>query len=294
SVFGLLSLLDQKDAGWPEGGSLALAKSIETRYRELGGVIHYGAKVVRIVVRDGKACGVELADGSVHEAGEVIGAADGRSTIFGMLGGRYLSDSLRKDYETLPLYTPLMQVSFGVRRLMTGTPRLTSYAFPKPMQVGGQSIGWAFLNVFAFDPTMAPDGCTAVTVNFWASYDYWDALSKDTARYHEEKKRVADDVLAWLETVHPGISADVEVVDVATPVTTVRYTGNYRASYEGWRPTVGTMRKKIENTLPGLRSFTMIGQWTASFAGLPTVAHDGRKVIQKLCKEDGKTFVTTV
>ena len=84
----------------------------------------------------------------------------------------------------------------------------------------------------------------------------------------------------------------MEVSDVATPVTTERYTGNYRASYEGWRPSVKTMRMKLETTLPGLRAFTMIGQWTTTFAGLPTVAHDGRRVIQKLCRQDGRRFIT--
>jgi phytoene dehydrogenase-like protein len=293
SILGLLSMLDKKEAGWPEGGSLALARSIEKRYMDLGGVIHYGARVSEIIVRGGKACGVRLADGSVHEADEVIGAADGRSTIFGMLGGKYVSPKIRSDYETLPLYTPIMQVSFGVKRSMVGEPRLTSFAFAKPMAVGGQTISWAFLNVFGFDPAMSPEGRTAVTVNFWAPFDYWEALSKDRTRYCAEKKRVEADVLAWLDTVHPGISKDVEASDVATPMTTVRYTANHRGSYEGWRPSVKTMRMKLETTLPGLASFSMIGQWTAPFAGLPTVAHDGRRVIQKLCKEDGKPFVTT-
>jgi phytoene dehydrogenase-like protein len=294
SILGLLSILHKKEAGWPEGGSLALARSIETRYKELGGVIHYGARVEEIIVRDGKACGLRLSDGSVHQADEVVSAADGRSTIFSMLGGKYVSPKIKGYYDTLPLYTPLMQVSFGVKRDMAGQARLTSYAFEKPMAVGGQTIAWAFLNVFGFDPTMSPEGRTAVTVNFWASFDYWDALSKDRARYCQEKKQVEADVLAWLETVYPGISRDVEVSDVSTPTTTVRYTGNYRGSYEGWRPSVGTMRMKLETTLPGLKSFSMIGQWTAPFSGLPTVAHDGRRVIQKFCKEDGKTFVTAV
>jgi phytoene dehydrogenase-like protein len=294
SILGLLALLDAGEAGWPEGGSLALARTIEKRYRDLGGAIHYGARVEEIVVRDGSAVGVRLADGSFHEADEVISAADGRSTIFGMLGGRYVNERIKGCYDGLPLYTPLMQVSFGVNRDMSGLPRLTSFAFANPMAVGGSSIGWAFLNIFGFDPTMAPRGKTAVTVNFWASFDYWEDLAKDSAAYLAEKKRVEADVMKWIDTLYPGIAADVEVTDVATPMTTLRYTGNYRASYEGFRPTVKTMRMKLDTTLPGVRSFSMIGQWTAPFAGLPTVAHDGRRVIQTLCRQDRKRFVTTV
>jgi len=140
---------------------------------------------------------------------------------------------------------------------------------------------------------MAPEGKAAVTVNFWASYDYWEGLSRDRDAYRAEKDRVAADVLAWLDTEYPGISRDVEVTDVATPMTTVRYTGNYRGSYEGWRPTVGTGKSTLERTLPGLAGFSMIGQWTSTFAGLPTVANDGRRAIRALCGRDGKEFVTT-
>jgi phytoene dehydrogenase-like protein len=292
-VVSLLSMLNARVAGWPVGGSLALARAIEKRYRDLGGAIRYGARVAEIVVRDGRAAGVRLTDGSLHEADEVIGAADGRSTLFGMLGGRYVSTALQKAYETLPLYTPLMQVSFGVNRDMRDAPRLTTYGFAKPLAVGGAEAAWLFVNNYGFDPTMAPSGKTAVTVNLWASYDYWERLSRDREAYRAEKDRVAADVLAWLDTVYPGISRDVEVTDVATPMTTVRYTGNYRGSYEGWRPTVKTVGLKLGNTLPGLAGFTMIGQWTAGFAGLPTVANDGRRVIRGLCEQDGKEFVTT-
>jgi len=294
SVLSLLSMLHAREAGWPEGGSLALARSIEKRYRDLGGTIHYAARVTEIVVRSGAASGVRLEDGSVHKADEVISAADGRTTIFGMLGGKYLNAAIRGYYETLPLYTPFMQVSFGVKRAMPNLPRLTTFAFAKPIAVGGATAQWAFLNNFGFDPLMAPAGSTAVTVNFWASYDYWQKLSQDRAAYLAEKQHVAADVLTWLESVYPGIAADVEVTDVATPITTERYTGNYRASYEGWRPSLKTMRMKLPTTLPGLRAFTMIGQWTTTFAGLPTVAHDGRRAIQKLCRQDGRPFVTSV
>ena len=114
----LLSALQRKDAGWPEGGSLALARSIERRYGELGGVIHYGARVEEIIVRDGRAVGVRLADGSEHFADEVISAADGHATLFHMLGGKYVSQEMAAAYERLPLYTPLVQVSFGVKRDM--------------------------------------------------------------------------------------------------------------------------------------------------------------------------------
>jgi phytoene dehydrogenase-like protein len=293
SLLGLLSWLDKKEAGWPEGGSLALAKSIEKRFIDLGGVVHYGAKVDEILVKDDRAVGVRLVDGSMHAADEVIGAADGRSTIFGMLKGRYVGPELQNVYDTFPLYTPLLQVSFGVARDMSAEPRLTMYKFDPPASFGDTRAPWAGINNYSFDSTLSPKGKTALTVLFWSPFDIWEKLAGDRARYADEKARVERDVLGWLEKVYPGIQKDVEVTDIATPLTTVRYTGNYRASYEGWRPSMATWGKQIPGTLPGLSGFRMIGQWTAPFAGLPTVATDGKRVIRSLCEQDGKEFTSS-
>lgn len=106
---------------------------------------------------------------------------------------------------------------------------------------------------------MAPPGRSVLTISFQSPYDRWERLHQDREGYREEKNRGEEDAVRWLESVYPGIGADIEVADVATPMTTVRYTGNWRASYEGWRPIPATMRVKLERTLPGLKGFSMIG-----------------------------------
>ena len=65
-------------------------RPIEQCFREMGGQVTYNATVEKILVEDDRAVGVRLHDGSEHRAGAVIWAADGRSTLFGMLDGRYL------------------------------------------------------------------------------------------------------------------------------------------------------------------------------------------------------------
>jgi len=37
----------------------------------------------------------------------------------------------------------------------------------------------------------------------------------------------------------------------------------------------------------------MVGQWTTPFAGLPSVALNGRQAIQALCRKERRPFVTT-
>jgi phytoene desaturase len=300
----LLSALHGRKAGWPEGGSLGLAKSIARRYAELGGVIHYGARVEEIIVRGGRAVGVRLADGSEHLGDEVISAADGHGTLFRMLGGKYMSRALQSAYRRLPLFTPMVQVSFGVKRDTWVAPagaggrpelaRLTTVQLDPPVRIGGTEVSFIMLNNYAFDATLAPRGRSALSVVFPSPWEHWERLTDDKEGYFAEKMHVLGDCMKWLESRLPGITADIEVMDVATPLTTVRYTGNYHASYQGWLPTPKTLRVKIDRRLPGLTHFSMVGQWTTPAAGLPTAAGDGRRVIQELCAQDGKEFRTTV
>ena len=150
------------------------------------------------------------------------------------------------------------------------------------------------LNNYAFDATLAPRGTSALTVMFLSPWEHWEKLADDQEAYFAEKAHVLGDCMKWLESRFPGITADIEVTDVATPLTTVRYTGNYHASYEGWLPTPETLRMRIEKRLPGLDGFSMVGQWTTPAAGLPTAAGDGRVAIQGLCAQDGKEFRTAL
>jgi phytoene dehydrogenase-like protein len=83
-------------------------------------------------------------------------------------------------------------------------------------------------------------------------------------------------------------------VDVATPVTYERYTGNWRGSYMGWRMTTTTIRRQMRRTLPGLDRFYMAGQWVFSGGGVSGATASGRHVMQVICKKDKKRFATTV
>ena len=113
-------------------------------------------------------------------------------------------------------------------------------------------------------------------------------------RYEAEKKEIAIKVIDQLERRLPSIAEQVEVVDVSTPMTVERYTGNWQGSQEGWLITTETlgmvMGKGMEKTLPGLDDFYMAGQWVEPGGGVPTVAASGRGVIKTICKKDGKKF----
>ena len=85
----------------------------------------------------------------------------------------------------------------------------------------------------------------------------------------------------------------MEIVDVPTPYTYYRYTGNWKGSPDGWYITPENMQQNEPiRSLPGLEGLHMIGQWTAPFTGTVLAALTGRQAIQLMCKKDKSRFVT--
>jgi phytoene dehydrogenase-like protein len=289
-----LAWMHNRDAGYPIGGSLAFARGIEQRYRELGGTLHYRARVERILVEDGRAVGVRLAGGTEHRGDVVISAADGHATIFDMLEGRYADDRIRSYYEELPIFQPVVQVSLGVARDLSSEPHAVNCLLSPPITVAGKEERRMSVRHLAYDPTQAPPGKSTVIVMFESSYAPWKELAEERERYDAEKQSIALAVMDRLDERWPGFKKDVEVVDVATPLTYVRYTNNWQGSMEGWLITPETMRmtmgKGMPKTLPGLENFYMAGQWVEPGGGVPTAAMSGRSIMQRICKEDGKRF----
>lgn len=108
-------------AGYPVGGSLNLAKNIEREAKRLGVTFRYNSTVERIVVEDGVAKGVTLRGGEQVEADYVISAADGHTTLFGMLEGKYLSKPYQRAYESYPLFPPASWSPWASKVIILGT-----------------------------------------------------------------------------------------------------------------------------------------------------------------------------
>ena len=221
------------------------------------------------------------------------------SGLCSLTGGRagYTNDLIRTYYESAPERQVMgLHVSLGVARDFSGEPHALVLWLPEPVRIGDELHDRLDLELYAFAPETAPAGKTAVKAHFSASYAYWRGLRDQGAAYEEEEQRIAETVIEQLDRRFPGLKAQVEVVDVATPLTTERYVGSYRG-LQAWpvpnqSPMDALSGKGLSRTLPGLEGFYMAGQWAGGL-GLPTVAAMGRKTIEAICKKDGRRFVTS-
>ena len=130
-----------------------------------------------------------------------------------------------------PQTRPLVMISFGVAREFKGESSLNLIKLERPITTGSKAIDGITVRIFNYSEGFAPPGKTVVQVMFETDFYWWNKLQKDRPGYDAEKKRVADQVLQQLEARYPGISSQVEMIDVATPYTWWRYTHNHKGAY---------------------------------------------------------------
>ena len=284
----ILSWFNQNNAGYLLGGSLPMTVRMAEKYKSLGGKLSLVNKVEKIVVLDDKATGVILSNGTQIDADYVISAADGYSTIFKMLGGKYQTEQIKDAYTNWPIFTPIVQVSFGInKKIKSNVPNETFIA--KDLLIGQTKLetGYSLMN-YSFDSTMAPIEKTVIVMRFESPWDLWKDFSNE--EYLAEKKSIERDALSVLRKHIPDIDDFLEVIDIATPQTSVRYTGVWKGAYEGFLPTSKNINKSISMTLPKLHNFFMCGQWLFPGGGLPPSAQSGKWAIQLICKKEQKKF----
>jgi phytoene dehydrogenase-like protein len=267
---------------------------ISENLRRLGGRLRFSARVQNILVEQHAAVGLRLDSGETLHADRVLSAADGHATLQNLLGGRYTEPHLEAAYSSWKPYPSYLQVSFGVALDLSQLPGFASRLLDEPLAVDPHTrLKQLSYRCFHFDPNFAPRGKTALTC-FLPTYncDYWVQLRElAPERYRAEKARIAETVLAILEHTHPGLRSSVEVTDVSTPATVVRFTGNWCGSMEGWLPTPHTGLQPLPNRLPGLANFYMAGQWVMPGGGLPGGLMSARATVRDLCVHDGVRFL---
>ena len=290
----MFAWMNRSNAGYPIGGSKAIIDLVVERFRASGGTLRTDVKVAKIIVENDVATGVHLASGETIFADWVISAADGHATIYDLLGGKYKSESVDRLYAEQPVFPSYVQVSLGVAQDLSKEPGHLAHILGEPLQVDPQTaLTTVTFRIFHYDPTFAPPGKTAITC-FLPTFNfaYWVALQRnDPARYEAEKSRIADAVVAVLDRRLPGLRERIETVDVSTPATVIRFTGNWKGSMEGFLPTPGSLFASRRQTLPGLGRLLRVGQWVSPGGGLPTGLMTARAAIQSICYQDGVPFL---
>ena len=288
----MVQALASRDAGLIEGGSSVFAKNIEENYRNLGGKFSFGKTVKRILIEEGKAVGIELADGTKEKADYVIAACDAHHLFYDLLENKHTPKYYSEKFDD-PESNPLIQSIF----LAYSVPLEEAKKLPRKLDfpISGIKVGdfefehLVLLN-HAFDETQNQEKTCFVVLNDVDDgvYGYLKALPRE--KYLEEKKRLSDVFRKELSRWSKLDEAIIDPLDVATPLTFERYVNAYHGSYQSFvtTKTMGALMHK--GVLKDIKNFYFSGQWVMPPGGLPIAVFTAKNAAYRICRLDKKKF----
>jgi phytoene dehydrogenase-like protein len=284
-----LAYAHRKMTGIPRGGWLSFARSMEAELVSLGGRIEYRRKAVALS-REGGAWGLRFEDGSRAEAGRLLCAIDGRyaqERLLAPLGLRALVDFREAGVSDQPV-----QVSIGAALDPASFDGAVTVLAEGVEIVAGRRQEALTFHVNCFNPEAAPPGKASIIAFVDSGYHFWKALGSEA--YEAEKARCGAWAVGMIGRAVPGFASRVELVDVATPLTRERYTGNWLGAMQARKPDQSMLKsllgRSVRYSHPGAKGLYLAGHWVEAWGGITTAAQSGRNAVRALCRDDGIPF----
>lgn len=277
----------------PMGGSLAMVNRMVERFQQLGGNLYCNAPVLRILVKDKKATGIETAEKQTVSADYVISSVDTMEMFGNLLGKKYMDakwQSCYADTGKYPLFSAVQAAFMADQDAYGG--KGTIFFDCLPFETGGRKIGRISVKSYEYEPEFAPAGKTVLQVNvpqFDKEYLYWKGLSKE--EYGSQKKEAAKAIEERLLTQFPKLQGHMEFLDCWTPVTYERYCNAYHGAYMGFITKKGVKPFRVKGTIKGIKNLYIASQWIMAPGGLPVAVTAGKFAIWRIARKDKKMIV---
>lgn len=296
----------------PIGGAGALVSWLCGKITATGGEIRLNQPVRDVLVNSRReATGVRLASGQDVHARHVIAACDVETLFTRMVPRGHIPARWTRRLQAADLYYSSFSIYLGLDctpaalGLNEELIRLTDPAVPPAERARGNAPS-TLITVLApsfRDPSLAPPGKGTLVIQCPAYLDHQDFWGTGPGRergeaYRRVKQEFADTLLDRVERdLIPGLRRHIEVMEVATPLTFQRYSGNRGGTIMGHRPT----RKNIHAGLARMRTpihrLWLGGQWAEYGGGVPMATKAAVNVSLMILKElrpDAFTALKTV
>lgn len=289
SIYAMIHYLEREwGVHYAWGGTGAIVEALGNLIREQGGEIQLEAEVDEIMVKDGKATGIRLNDGSVHRADIVVSNADVAFTY------RFLiPDCKRKKYtnrkiERTKYSMSLFVIYFGTDRRYRDTGLahhniilgeryrgLLEDIFRKKKLAGDFSL---YLHMPTIsDPSLAPDGCETFYVlspvpHLDGDFD-WE---NDAGQYR-------DAIMGFLEENYlPDLQEHIAAEHYIDPIHFRDTLNSYKGSAFSVEPILTQSAWfRPHNRSEDVENLYFVGAGTHPGAGLPGVLSSA-KIAEKL------------
>jgi phytoene desaturase len=307
SFYYALPTIDYLTEGgyYPRGRSQAISNAFVKFIERRGGKVLLNTHVEKVLAKDGAAYGVRTAAGQEYKARAVVSNANAYDTFHKLLepDEQLTAYLARMDRFSVSLSTFIVFLGLKqdlVRKLGLRDTEIF-YAGGYDPEAGYQAALNADMNDPSFGTMLydnlfegySPAGKNTLTLLKLQGYDHWKPYEAayrkgDKAAYRKEKERMSEVLIRQAERVLlPGLSQAIEVKEVATPLTNVRYTGNYCGAINGWDQTVDNSEpRRLGHSTP-VRNLYLSGAWTSPGGGYGGVLISGLRCFAEVMKQWG-------
>jgi prolycopene isomerase len=227
-----------------KGGSQALSNAIINRFLSNGGTVRFNCGVKKIVVEKGAVRGVVTERGDHIAAKYVVSNASPVSAYVQLIdpekvpgealremGGRSLSPSGFVMFIGCDCEPDTLGITEATNFLLDDTDFTDSiFSQMRQLDIGGQLLVLSCYDV-AY-PDFSPPGTCQLNVVTLKYGEPW--LRIPPTQYHRTKFRCAEDMLRRVTEIFPEVRNHIEEVDVATPLTHMRYLGHPQGAIYGF------------------------------------------------------------
>jgi len=267
----------------PEGGAEVFVHWLCGKIQNSSSQIFLNSGVREVLVKNKMAAGVSLYDGRVIHSKYVIAACDVETLYERMLpDGAVHSRTIRR-LRDADLYCSSLTVFLGLDcdasdlGLQGELICLTVDDILRKEHTGGDPYKSTLVvqAPSARDKSLAPGGKSTMIIHCSARIDYGNFWKTDKNRergkeYREFKQKYADILIERVEKgLKINIKKHIEVLEIATPVTYWRYTGNRNGSTMGSRPTNKNIKNRLAHYKTPVKNLFLGGHWAEYGGGLP-------------------------
>ncbi|HNW63618.1 MAG TPA: phytoene desaturase family protein, partial [Piscinibacter sp.] len=261
---------------WAMGGTGALIRGMVGLLAERGVAVRCNAEVRRITVDNGRATGIELADGSLHRADIVVSNADTAWTYRHLVEPQHRRHWTDKRIERGRYSMSLFVWYFGTKKRFDGVPHHMMLLGPRyeglltdifKRQHLADDFSLYLHRPTATDPSMAPEGCDAFYVLSPVPHL---GSGTDWAAHAETYRRAIE---ARLEaTVLPGLREQIVTSRVTTPQDFHDRLLSFKGAAFGLEPLLlQSAWFRPHNRSEDVQGLFMVGASTHPGAGVPGV-----------------------
>ena len=226
------------------GGSQALSSVLAETVLDHGGEIRFNCGVRQILVEDGRVAGVVTDDGETIATRLVISNVSKVATYVDLIAPDQVPpaalDELRQARVGPSAFTVYMGLDREAADLGMGESTTFIVGDCDPDRVYrrmyqreiGPQDGMLLTCYNAIDPSFSPPGTCQAAVVTLKYGDCWRDVAPQA--YAAEKYRIAADMLQSAERVFPDLRSHIEEMEIATPLTHLRYLGHPQGGIYGF------------------------------------------------------------